>query len=136
MGKISERREAKLKLEGARSEQLKERRSEEYNVKNNKVKWSARKDKRNWLEKRAATAEKAVENCSSKELYSITKSITGERQKQEIGVEEKRRVLSTKTKERLQREVEHFNKILKRDDPSNPVVEDETVELGEIEEII
>ena len=136
MGKISERKEAKLKLESARSEQLKERRSEEYNVKNNKVKWSAGKDKRNWLEKRAAKAEKAVENCSSKELYSITKSITGERQKQEIGVEEKRRVLSTKTRERLQREVEHFNKILKRDDPSNPVVEDETVELGEIEEII
>ena len=75
---------------------------------NNKVKWSARKDKRNWLEKRAATAEKAVENGSSKELYSITKSITGERQKQ--GVEEKQRVLSIETKERLQREVEHFNK--------------------------
>ena len=79
---------------------------------NNKVKWSARKDKRNWLEKRAATAEKAVENGSSKELHSITKSITGERQKQEIGVEQKQRVLSTETKERLQREVEHFNKIL------------------------
>ena len=78
----------------------------------NKVKWSARKDKRNWLEKRAATAEKAVENGSSKGLHSITKSITGERQKQEIGVEQKQRVLSTETKETLQREVEHFNKIL------------------------
>ena len=134
MEKINERKEAKLKLEGARSEQLKERRSEEYNVKNKKVKWSTGKDKRNSLEKRAATAEKAVENGSSKELYSITKSITGERQNQ--GVEEKQRVLSTETKERLQREVEHFDKILNRDDPWNPVVEDETVELGEIEEII
>ena len=103
---------------------------------NNKVKWSARKDKRNWLEKRAATAEKAVENGSSKELHSITKSITGERQKQEIGVEQKQGVLSTETKERLQRQVEHFNKILNRGEPLNPVVEDETVELGEIEELI
>ena len=103
---------------------------------NNKVKWSARKDKRNWLQKRAATAEKAVENGSSKELHSITKSITGERQKQEIGVEQKQGVLSTETKERLQRQVEHFNKILNRGEPLNPVVEDETVELGEIEELI
>ena len=38
MEKISERKEAKLKLEGARSEQLKERRSEEYNVTNKNVK--------------------------------------------------------------------------------------------------
>ena len=103
---------------------------------NNKVKWSARKDKRNWLQKRAATAEKAVENGSSKELRSITKSITGERQKQEIGVEQKQGVLNTETKERLQRQVEHFNKILNRGEPLNPVVEDETVELGEIEELI
>ena len=38
MERINERKEAKLKLEGARSEQLTERRSEEYNVKNKQVK--------------------------------------------------------------------------------------------------
>ena len=37
-------------------------------MKNNKVKWSAGEDKRNWLEKRAATTEKAVENGRSNEL--------------------------------------------------------------------
>ena len=47
------------------------------------MKWSAREDKRNWLGNRAAEAEKAAENSRSKELYSITKSITGERRKQE-----------------------------------------------------
>ena len=45
-------------------------------------------------------------------------------------------MLNTETKERLQRQVEHFNKILNRGEPLNPVVEDETVELGEIEELI
>ena len=86
--KIKERKEAKLKLEGARSERLKQRRSEEYNAKNNKVKWSAEEDEQPssltnyWLEKRAAAAEKAAENGRGKELYSITKSITGERRKQ------------------------------------------------------
>ena len=63
--KIKERKEAKLTLEGARSERLKQRWREEYNGKNNEVKRSAREDKRNWLEKRAAAAEKAAENGRS-----------------------------------------------------------------------
>ena len=63
--KIKERKEAKLTLEGARSERLKQRWREEYNGKNNEVERSAREDKRNWLEKRAAAAEKAAENGRS-----------------------------------------------------------------------
>ena len=65
------------------------------------MKWSAEEDKQpssltnNWLEKRAAAAEKAADNGRGKELYSITKSITGEWWKQEICVEEKQWVLST-----------------------------------------
>ena len=55
--KIKERKEAKFKLEGARSEQLKQRWREEYNAKDNEVKRSAREDERNWLENRAAAAE-------------------------------------------------------------------------------
>ena len=53
---------------------------------------------------------------------------------QEIVVEDKQRVLRTETKG-LQRWVEHFNEILNRDDPTNPVEEDEIVESEEIEEI-
>ena len=96
--KITERKEAKLKLEGARSERLKQRRREEYNAKNNVVKWRASGvgDNRNWLEKRVAAAEKAAENGRSKELYSIIKSITGKRRKQEIGVKDKQGVLGLK----------------------------------------
>ena len=63
--KIKERKEAKLTLEAARSERLKQRWREEYNGKNNEVKRSAREDKRNWLEKRAAAAEKVAENGRS-----------------------------------------------------------------------
>ena len=47
--KIKERKEAKFKLEGARSGRLKQRWREEYNAKNIEVKRSAREDKRNWL---------------------------------------------------------------------------------------
>ena len=56
-----------------------------YNAKNSEVKRSAREDKRNWLEKRAAAAEKATESGRNKELYSITRSVSGERRKQETG---------------------------------------------------
>ena len=70
MGKITERKEAKLKLKGARSERLKQRRREEYNEKNNVVKWRAGGDKRNWLEKRVEAAEKAAENGRSKRSYT------------------------------------------------------------------
>ena len=46
----------------ARSERLKQRRSEESDVKNKEVKRSDREDERSWIEKRAAAAEKAAEN--------------------------------------------------------------------------
>ena len=52
------------------------------------MKRSAREDKRNWLEKRAAAVENATESGRNKELYSITRSITGERRKQETGCQE------------------------------------------------
>ena len=84
--KIKERKEAKLKMESARSERLKHRRRQEYNAKNNEVKQSAREDKRNWMEGKAAAAEKAAENGRNKELYNITKTLAGEWRRQEVGV--------------------------------------------------
>ena len=42
---------------------------------------------------------------------------------------------NTETRERVQRWVEHLSEILNRDDPTNPVKEDEVVEKEEIEEI-
>ena len=132
MGKDQGEEEAKLKLEiGTTETEM----GEEYNAKNNEEKRQAREDRRNWLEKRAAAAEKAAENCRSKELYGITESTTGERRKQEIGVKDKQGVLRTEAREGLQGWVRHFSEILNRNDPTNTVEEDEIVELEEIEEI-
>ena len=44
-------------------------------------------------------------------------------------------MLRTEAREGLQRWVRHFSEILNRDDPTNPLEEDEIVELEEIEEI-
>ena len=48
IGKIKERKEAKLELEGARLEGLKERRSEEYSTNNNKVKRRPTVETKRW----------------------------------------------------------------------------------------
>ncbi|XP_071160880.1 uncharacterized protein [Mytilus edulis] len=87
---VDERKEIKNKLEGTRSERLKVRLNEEYKQKNKGVKKSAREDKRKWYNMMAEDAEKAAENGRSKELYNITKILTGERKRQHTGVKSKK----------------------------------------------
>ena len=58
---------------------------------------------KNWMEGRAAAAEKAAENGRNKELYNITKTIAGQRKRQEVGVKDKQGVLKTQAQEGLQR---------------------------------
>lgn len=66
-----ERKEAKLKLEGARSERLKQRWREEYDAKNNEVKRSVRENKRIWLEKRAAAEEKPLRMVGARSYTAL-----------------------------------------------------------------
>ena len=75
------------------------------------------------------TLKRAVQKCS------ITKTIAGERRRQEVGVKDKQGVLKTEMQERLQRWIEHFSEILNRDDTVNPVEENEMEEPEEIGEI-
>ena len=133
--KVKERKDIKLRMEGARSERLKQRWRKEYKVKDKEVKGSAREDKRNWLEEKAAAAEKAAENGRNRELYNMTKAIVEERKRQEVGVRNKQGELKTEAREKLQRWVEHFSETLNRDDPTNPVEEYSREEEDEIEEI-
>ena len=87
------------------------------------------------MEERAAATKKAAENGRNMELYNITKTIAGERKRQEVGVKDKQGVLKTEAQERLQSWVEHFSETLNRDVPMNPVEEGGGEELKEIEEI-
>lgn len=76
---------------GLKAEQIKQRRRVEYNAKDKEVKRSAREDKRNWIEKRAAATETAAENDKDNELFSTTKTIAREWRRQEVGVKDKQR---------------------------------------------
>ncbi|XP_076101199.1 uncharacterized protein LOC143070989 [Mytilus galloprovincialis] len=128
---VDERKEIKKRLEGTRSERLKVRLSEEYKQKNKGVKKSAREDKRKWYNMMAEDAEKAAENGRSKELYNITKILTGERKRQHTGVKSKEGELKSERNDILNRWVEHFSEVLNRQDPLHPISE-EDVDMAEI----
>ena len=96
----------------------------DYTVNDRYVKRSAREDKRNWTEKKAEAAEKAAENGRSKELNTITKMLTGEKQRQTVGVKDKQGVLRTEKSDRMERWKEHFSEILNRDAPIDPITEE------------
>ena len=118
----------------ARSERLKQRRRQESIRKTRK--WNKVLGRiRGRMEERAAATKKAAENGRNMELYNITKTIAGERKRQEVGVKDKQGVLKTEAQERLQSWVEHFSETLNRDVPMNPVEEGGGEELKEIEEI-
>ena len=79
------------------------------------MKRSAREEKRKWMEEKAVAAEKN-ENGTNKELYSITKTIAGERRRQGVGVKDKQgneKREKRETRERLQRWAEHFSEVLR-----------------------
>ena len=66
------------------------------------------------MEGRAPAAEKAAENGKNMELYNITKTLAGERRRQEVGVKDKQGLIKTEAQERLQRWMEHLSEILKK----------------------
>ena len=57
----------------AKSSRQIERTQQEYKIKDREVKWSARKDKRNFIEKLASEAEEAAEKREFSTVYKITK---------------------------------------------------------------
>ena len=104
------------KLESAKSDRIKQRLKAEYTEKDREEKRSAREDKRNWMEEQA----EAAENGRSKELYTITKMLTGERRRQTVGVKDKHGTLRTDKNDRMDRWREHFSEILNRDESNKP----------------
>ena len=87
--KVEERRQLKLKLESTRSERVKRRIKEQYKGKDQEVKWSAREDKRHWMNEMADIAERAAENGRTGELHRIVKTLTVEKKQTSTVVNDK-----------------------------------------------
>ena len=79
LAKTAVRREKKAALNIAKTRAAKAQRQAEYTEANKEVKKSARMDKRNFIEGLAQEAEDAAGKGDMKEVYNITKKLSGKR---------------------------------------------------------
>ena len=90
-----------------------------------------RRDKRKWAENLAQEAENAVQMDRMKTVYDITKKLTNEKRKVVNSVRDKSGQLITEDSQKRSRWKEHFEKILHRPEPENPIGQPNTDEISE-----
>ncbi|VDP52236.1 unnamed protein product [Schistosoma margrebowiei] len=89
LDKIQERRNKKAAINTSRTREEKAKAQAEYTVVNKQVKRSIRTDKRKYVEDLAKTAEKAAREGNMRQLFDITKKLSGNRRKPERPVKSK-----------------------------------------------
>ena len=83
---IDQRKNIKLKMDGARSERLKQQQRDDYREKDKNVKKQIKKDKKEWMENIAKEAEDAARYQNMRALYGLTKVLSNERPKQDAAI--------------------------------------------------
>ena len=117
---VDKRREKKAELNMAKTRALKARLSGEHTALNKEVKRSARRDRREHVERMTQDAEDAAGRGDMRELYQITKRLAGKKSTQPQHVLSKDGENLTSPKEQLERWREHFQDLLNRPLPLNP----------------
>ena len=84
------------------------------------VKRSIKKDKRDYIDDLARQAETAARQGNLRDLYLLTKKLTGKFQQTDKPVMDKNRNPLTTTNEQLKRWAEHFRELLNRPTPDSP----------------
>ncbi|VDP63030.1 unnamed protein product [Schistosoma curassoni] len=92
----------------------------EYTEVNKQVKRSITTDKRKYVEDLATTAEKAAREGNMRQLYDITKKLSGKRGKPGRPVKSKEGEVITNIEEQRNRWVEHLKELLNRPALLNP----------------
>ena len=131
---IGQRQMIHDKIHCTKSERIKSKLRVEYKLKDREVKRRAKEDKRAWLQQLGNEAEKYAENGRNRELYQTAKKITNKRQRQVAAIKNKRGETIKDKNARLERWAEHFEEVLVREAPMNPIEENE-VEEDEIREM-
>ena len=122
------------KIHSTKSERRKNKLRVEYKTKDREVKHRAREDKRVWLDRMGDEIEKYAENGRTRELYQTAKKITNNRQRRVAAVKNRRGEIIKDKNARLERWAKHFEEVLVREAPTNPV-EESKVETDEIREM-
>ncbi|VDP45384.1 unnamed protein product [Schistosoma margrebowiei] len=120
LGTIQEKRDKKTAINTSRTSGEKAKAQAEYTDVNKQVKSSIRTDKRKYVEDLATTAEKAAREEDMRQLYDVTKKLSGNRRKPERSVKSGEGKVVTDIKEQQNRWVEHFKELLNRPAPLNP----------------
>ena len=93
---------------------------EEYTAVDKEVKRSIKKDKRDYINDLARQAEIAAGQGNLRDLYLVTKKLTGKFQQTDKPVMDTSGNPLTTTKEQLNRWAEHFRELLNRPTPDSP----------------
>nr|KAG5700724.1 hypothetical protein BaRGS_029089 [Batillaria attramentaria] len=117
--KLEVRKEKKAALNTSRTRRAKAKAQEEYTAADREVKRSTRKDKRDYIDNLASQAEEAARQGNLKDLYQVTKKLTGKFQQTDKPVKDKNGHPLT-TEEQLKRRAEHFRELLNRPIPETP----------------
>ena len=108
-------------LNNSRTRAAKAKAQEEYTAVDREVKRSIKKDKRDYIDDLARQAETAVGQGNLRDLYLVTKKLTGKFQQTDKPVMDKNGNPLTTTKEHLKRWAEHFRELLNRPTPDSPL---------------
>ena len=116
---ISQRKNLKQHVNKTYNPQEKARLQTQYWELNKMVKKSARQDKRNYIQDLAGKAETAAGKRDLKQLYDITRTLSGKNRTISQPVKDKDGKIITKENEQRQRWSEHFKHVLNRPTPNS-----------------
>ena len=117
------RKRLKNNNEQTNSDRIKQNYIDKYRCKDKDVKTTMRQDKRNWVDLLAMEAEEAAHNGRMKKVFDITKTLSNDKRKTTNAVKDKCGNLITEGLTRRKRWKEHFEEILNRPIPADPVTD-------------
>ena len=115
--KIDERREMYEKVLNAKTRSAKHKTQQDYKQKHQEVRKSVKQDKRNHIEELATKAETAAEQRNLKDLYTITRLLSGKTSSPEKPIKDKNGTILNTPDQQKRRWAEHFHELLNRPAP-------------------
>ena len=119
MKRVEDRKEKKAALNNSRTRAEKVKAQTQYREANKKVKTSIKKDKKKHIETLAVEAEEAAKYGNMKDLYAITKKLSGKTSKPQRPVKDKEGKPITGEEGQKRRWMEHFEDLLNRPAPQD-----------------
>ena len=120
--RIECRKKAKQTVNLAKTRKQKQQTKQEYHTVSKEVTKMLRNDKRTFCNKLAEQAEEAAGKGDIKQLYKITKLLSGKKVNYNVPVRDKKGKLLSSVDDQLERWKEYFQEVLNRPSPLNPLI--------------